>query len=118
MSDNVAIQILRKIKSTKGCKISAFENAVPEHYAAVDAPSHYFLKDPILRLMRWGLIQAFEGTRSVETDEIEKDDFPLRVLKFYLSPLAATLEDALDFDLVGTKSIFGEPKRSRNWPQV
>ena len=118
MPDTAAIQILRKIKSARGCRIDDFVQALPFQYMSSDAPPHHYLLEPIVRLIKWGLIQAFEDARIVEAIEIEQNRIHVEVLTFYLSPLVVTMENALGFSFAGPQSIFGEPKRSNTWPQV
>jgi hypothetical protein len=119
MPDTIAIQILKKIRKTKGCSVHDLEEALPKQYDFTDIPRHYYLGEPLVRLMKWGLIQAFRENRLVDPVEIEQEKIPLRVLRFFLSPLAATMEDALGFSFGGsTLSIFGEPTKSENWPHV
>lgn len=119
MADQIAAHILRTARSRPACSVHHLEEGLPNQYSVADLPPHYFLVEAIGRLIKWGLLQAFDGTRLVDAKEIEEEKTPLRVLRFYLSPLAITMEETLGFSFSGKPgSIFGDPTQSKDWPQI
>lgn len=123
MPQNTALEMLKCIRSRKGCTFRDLERSLPESYLFTDASPWYFLRDPLRRLFEWGLVQAYENNRTLidPTASKEFDWYKLRDCTFYVSPLAAALEAELGFFLVGGgSSLFGEPlpRDTMSWPEV
>ncbi|MFL6282637.1 MAG: hypothetical protein ACJ74Q_05660 [Pyrinomonadaceae bacterium] len=119
MADSMAIQILKQLKSKRGCSIRDLFYVLPEQYRYTDYSPTHFLMDSLRKLESWGLIQAFDGNG--ELIQSDKTDLipPLLNITYYLSPLAAAMEDTLGFSFTGgNQSIFGDPIKSDKWPQL
>ncbi|MEK7755216.1 MAG: hypothetical protein AAB654_25045 [Acidobacteriota bacterium] len=121
MADSVAINILRQVRAIRGCSIRELAQVLPDSYRYTDYPPEHFLGEPLQRLVQWGLIQAFEGQRLLDPDELQPADFRLwsRDLTYFISPLAVAMEESLGFSFTGgSQAIFGDPIKSRSWPQL
>ncbi|MDQ3920075.1 MAG: hypothetical protein M3348_16540, partial [Acidobacteriota bacterium] len=103
MPDSVAIELLKQIKSKKGCSIRELYRAAPEVYRYIDADPITILREPLLRLISWGLVEAYDESRLLELGEVAIDPYELRFkdFKFYISPLAVAMEDTLGFSFTG-----------------
>jgi hypothetical protein len=107
MANEAYIRILSCIRANQGCSVHALDRSLPRHPKA--GPAHPSLA-PILDLMGLGLIQA-QDTNGKRIPPRNLTDNHLSKARFYLSPKAVQIEDALDISLGGKfHSIFGTPK--------
>jgi hypothetical protein len=114
MNPTVIHEIMKRLKTKKGCTIAEF-GIIPESARFSDLmPRAYYPIDDIKMLMEWNLIEAYKGTRLVPLEKFDSQD--VRALKFYLSPYAVKLEDIFGFDLAA-RPVFGKPQSS-SWPDV
>lgn len=114
MNPTVIQEILKRLKTKKGCTIDEL-GVMPESAIFSDArPIAYYPIDDIKILMEWDLIEAYKGSRLVPFEKFDSQN--VEALTFYLSPYAVKLEDTLGVDL-GARPVFGKPQRSR-WPDV
>jgi hypothetical protein len=61
MPDTIARAIVAQVKRKKGCSLRDLHNALPRRYRYTDYLPEHFLRDPLLKLLRWNLIQAWKG---------------------------------------------------------
>jgi len=92
-------------------------------YLSVDDPAKTIRQKyvyPLKELMRWGLIEAYDNDGNVHLKRIEHaSEEDMRSWRFYLSPLAVEIEQALEVNLGGgPKSIYGAPTKYWGSPDV
>lgn len=121
MAYSIEKSILKKIGNAQGCSRDELTPILPGPYQSADVDPGFFLHEPLLHLMKWGLIQVFDGNRLVEIAEFEGNPsgFRERQDMFFLSPEAVQMESALGLKLTGGfEPIFGEPIKAKSWPQL
>lgn len=119
MKTEVLRQLLSTLKSRKGATLAELSKAVPEHYLYTDYPADSLVRDPLLTLVRWGFVEAYDGSTLVSSLTIA--DLRLsRSLTFYVSKHAVEIEEAFGIKLDASPSmVFGEPhSRFDQWPTV
>jgi hypothetical protein len=119
MQTDVLRQILATLKARKGATLAELSKAVPEEYLCTDYPLEHFVWEPILTLVHWGLVEAYDGFNLVSADTVD-DLHRARNLRFYLSKHAVEIEAALGVKLDAASSdVFGKPRpRFGHWPMV
>lgn len=119
MDPRIVQDILRKLKSQRGCKVTDFTEWLPPGAELGDpevpGESSYVPVDELQQLVRWELIEGYKNKRLVEADDINQAS--VWDITFYISPVAVKLENTLNISLTATP-FFGEPQRSKTWPQL
>ncbi len=115
MSDSVAQAILRILAVSKGRSLDELYDAVPYRWYNTDAerPTHMLLPS-IKKLMDWDLVEAYYEGESVGAERFweEAPDGPRKMdrMRFYVSPMAVSIEDNLGLNLAGNYNpMFGKP---------
>src|ERR1041384_1426345 len=121
MNPQIMRAMLKKLRLKKGCQIDDFSEWMPEAALYTDAPvapgsGLFHPTDDLRQLVQWNLVEAYyKNDRLMKASEIR--DSNVSKITFYLSPFAAQLEDTLNISLAADP-IFGEPIRSKAWPEL
>ena len=120
MTDSIEAQILRGIKSNRGCALIELRITLPKQYENTDYSSsyHFLITESLQRLITWGLIDAYDKSGNFMTVD-NMNLFNSNECTFFLSHLAAEMEETIgiDFGRV-TQPVFGEPAESSRYPQL
>ena len=113
-------KILTDLRSRPGASLQDLAYTLPPNYLHMDFDSTYLVFESMLVLMRWGLVEAYDGKRVLNVKDLEgysRYDWP-RDLTFYITKQTTEMEEALGIRLdASAEKIFGET-RPGNWPQV
>jgi hypothetical protein len=116
--------ILKRLKQKKGCSLHDLPgqhdtfDLHSDSWYFVDAPKWVPNVEPLRQLISWGLVEAYERSELVPANKLRRlSDSSLESLTFYISPLAATIEQRLGISLTATP-IFGAPVQRGSLPQV
>jgi hypothetical protein len=118
-------QMLSDLKSRQGASLDDLLHTLPEHYQVMDYDPRYLVFEAIVTLVKWGLVEAYDGTRLLTTAELSstsRHDWP-RQATFYISRQAFEMEEALGVRLNSAgdqvfkiDSLYSRPKSA--WPEV
>ena len=110
MANVALIRILNCIRSEQWCNIKTLDESLPAGKKK-DGAEHPALL-PVMELMKWGLVQAQdEEGNAIKVQNLT--EVSIASIKFYLSPKAVQIENALDISFGGKyHSHFGTPKYS------
>jgi hypothetical protein len=104
--------ILKKLKAKKGCRMTDFDELIPQHADLVDPSErrieHLYPIDALRKLVGWNLVDAYENKRRVAAEEIKASN--VSKIVYYLSPFAAELEHTFYVNLTA-EPLFGPPSR-------
>lgn len=117
--------VLSKLKTQKGCSISELDSVLskdPTFAGLPDFTPKYPIMDGVIKLVEWGLIDAYLDGRLLTYDEFKQFgrwEWPENI-QYYISKRALDLEAVFDieFDKYAVKSVYGDPDTKREWPEI
>jgi hypothetical protein len=115
--------MLSDLKSRQGASLSDLMHTLPEHYRHMDYDLRYLVFHSIKTLVKWGLVEAYDGTQLLLAAELEKADrcsWPEQAT-FYISMQTFDIEKTLGVRLdSGGRQVFDTDAvdSDRDWPVV
>lgn len=116
--------MLGHMKKSRGCDLGELAAALPREYTdGVDATPEWLAHDSAVKLVEWGLAEAFIGDKPIPLEEFRRFrrwQMPEDV-KLFISKVTLEIEDLFDLNLSNLpSSVLRDHRRIRwrRWPQV
>ena len=116
--------MLSILKRQPGCTLRDLASTLPPEYTQyTDASPEYLIHESALKLLDWGLAEAFMDGEPLPSGKIRQFDrwkFP-KSIKLFIAQAALEMEDTLGINLeVSPTGIFGDRRRMRyrHYPEV